>query len=161
MGYIIDIVSIPARHLVVAKFTVSNTAEIGQRMAQAFGAVMRYAGEHRIDIEGPAIGHYTKTGGGFDVAAGFVVQEPVVGDGTIVGMELPAAEVATTTHIGSYEGLTRVYEALVDWADREERSLDESVSWEEYWSGPEVPESEHRTVVCWPLQRVGAGSADR
>jgi effector-binding domain-containing protein len=161
MVYTIDIVSVPARHLAVEKFTVSRTAEIGPRMGPAFGAVMRYAGEHGIPVEGPAVGHYTKTGDGFDVAAGFVVREPFVGDGTVVGMELPAADVVTTTHIGSYEGLTRAYEALVDWADHEGRSLDERVAWEEYWSGPEVPESEHRTVVCWPLQRVSAGSADR
>ena len=24
--------------------------------------------------------------------------------------------------------------------------------WEEYWTGPETPMAEHRTVVHWPLK---------
>ena len=67
-------------------------------------------------------------------------------------MELPAGEVVTTTHIGPYERWTAAYEAIVSWADHEGMALDEVVAWEEYWSGPEVPESLHRTVICWPLQ---------
>ena len=158
MSYTIDIVSTPTRHLAVKKFSVATIADMASLMGQAFSAVARYAGEHGIPIEGPAIGHYTRTIDGFDVAAGFVVREPVVAEGDVVGMELPAVEIATTTHIGPYEALTGAYQALADWAGRQGRLLDEHVAWEEYWSGPEVPESEHRTVVCWPLQPVTVGS---
>lgn len=158
MSYTIDIVSAPPRHLAVKKFSVVTTADMGSHMGQAFGAVAQYAGEHGIPIEGPAIGHYTRTSEGFDVAAGFVVPQPIVSEGDIVGMDLPAVEIAMTTHIGPYEALTGAYQALADWAGRQGRLLDEHVAWEEYWSGPEVPESEHRTVVCWPLQPVAVGS---
>ena len=158
MSYTIDIVSAPTRHLAVKKFSVASTAEMASHMGQAFGAVAQYATERGIALEGPAIGHYTRTGDGFDVAAGFVVSQPIVSEGDIVGMDLPAVEVATTTHIGPYEGLTTAYQALADWAGRNGRLLDERVAWEEYWSGPEVPEPEHRTVVCWPLQPVAVGS---
>ena len=157
MTYTVDIVSSRERHLAVKRFTVATAADMAFHMGEAFGAVMRFAGEHGISIEGPAVGHYTKRGDGFDVAAGFVVRDPIIGDGDVAGMDLPATEIATTTHIGPYSGLTKAYEALVDWADREDRSLQDDVSWEEYWSGPEVPESEHRTVICWPLAPAAVG----
>lgn len=152
MDYTISIATAPERHLLVQRFSAASVADVGPGIAQAFRAVMQFAGARGISVEGPAVGHYTRHGTGFEVAAGFVVAEPVEGEGDITGFDLPCTEVATTTHIGPYTELTAAYEAIVRWADQEGQALDDVVAWEEYWSGPEVPESQHRTVVCWPLQ---------
>ena len=151
MKYEVDILEAPARHLAVTRFS-APPAEIGEQMGRAFGIVMSYAAAHGIHTEGPAVAYYVRKDGSFDVSAGFPVTNPMATDREVVPFDLPAREVARTTHIGGYERLMEAYRELHREVERRGRVLDEDVMWEEYWSGPEVPEAEHRTVVFWPLQ---------
>jgi effector-binding domain-containing protein len=87
----------------------------------------------------------------FDVAAGFYVESPIDGDGHVVPVELPAGDVARTTHIGPYADLPKAYEAVAARAKQDGRELATEM-WEEYYSPPETPPAETRTDVYWPLR---------
>jgi effector-binding domain-containing protein len=89
----------------------------------------------------------------FDVSAGFPVDSPIDGDGQVTGLEIPAGEVAFTTHMGAYAELSQAYEAVMAWMNANGReSSEECVMWEEYWSPPETPPEETRTDIYWPLK---------
>jgi effector-binding domain-containing protein len=141
-----------AKHAIAAVKFRGSIAELPQHMGAAFGDAMGYLMRNGIQPEGPAVAMYTPvTDGVFDVAAGFLVAAAIEGDGHVVPAELPAGEVATTLHVGSYESLTAAYAAVQAWMQREGREAGETM-WEEYLSGPEVPPEETRTIVYWPLK---------
>lgn len=150
MSYRVESRSQPRRDLAVVKFSAA-APEVAQRIGAAFGAVQAYLAKAGVQSEGPAIGVYTPGPERFEVAAGFVVQAAVPGDGNVMPSELPACEAAVTTHVGSYASLPAAYEAIQSWM-RENRREPSEVMWEEYWSGPKTPEEEARTVVVWPVK---------
>ena len=87
------------------------------------------------------------------MASGFVVPGPFEGEGEVVHLQLPETDVATTTHLGPYDSLGEAYDALRRQARTLGREVDEDgPMWEEYWTGPETPPEQTRTVVCWPVK---------
>lgn len=152
MPYQVHTINLNARHLAVRKFAGDLTT-IGQQMGEAFGAVMAYAGRAGVQVQGPAFAVYDMhPNGTFDVAAGFPVSAPVDGDGNVVPYELPACEAATTTHIGPYDALSDAYAAIEAWIKENSREPLSSIMWDEYWSGPEVPQDQARTEIFQPLK---------
>jgi effector-binding domain-containing protein len=159
MNYEIEVLAVPARTLAVTKFHVAkgDLPDMGATMGSAFGRVMHELSAIGATPVGPAVACYEPTGDGFDVAAGFPVTSPIVGEG-IMSMQLPSAEVAHTTHIGSYDELPKAYEALRAEVQARGRYLDDKAPmWEEYTTGPDQPPEQTRTEVYWPLA-PGAGA---
>ena len=151
MDYQLQIIQEPGRNLAVTRFK-AEISQIGEQMGAAFGAVMAYLGEHGVEVTGPAIAYYDMEPDGFTVSAGFVVTEQISGDGTVAPLRLPVTEVATTTHVGSYEDLPKAYDALKRGVRDLGREADDAAMWEEYWSPPEAPPEETRTIIFWPLK---------
>ncbi|MGZ4473945.1 MAG: GyrI-like domain-containing protein [Nocardioidaceae bacterium] len=150
MDYTVDIVREPGRDLAVTRFDAS-VAGIGAQLGAALGTVAQHLGRHGLAPSGPAVARYEPRPDGFAVAAGFVVGTPLVGDDEVVPLRLPTGEMATTTHVGAYADLSRAYDAIRSAMADKGRRLDESQMWEEYWSGPDTPPEQTRTVVLWPL----------
>jgi effector-binding domain-containing protein len=152
MAYDVQLVIAPERHLAVAEFDATE-AEMPQKIGAAFGAVAEYLGRNGMEMSGPAVARFTITDEGFDVSAGFEVASEIEGDGYVVPLDLPAGEVATVTHLGSYETLEAAYDALRAAVEGLGRELDDAAPmWEEYRSPPETPPEETKTVVFWPLK---------
>jgi len=63
-----------------------------------------------------------------------------------------AGEVATTTHLGSYEKVSEAYDAIAAAVALQGLALDETTMWEEYWSPPGTPDEQTKTVVYCPLK---------
>lgn len=145
----VEFVRTEVRHLAVVRFHAKLT-DFPQLMGPAFGTVAQYLVQAGIPIAGPAVAHYVMHGDDFDVSAGFEVAAPIPGDETVVPFELPATEVATLTHHGGYDSLPEAYDSLHAGAVAQGRMLQETTMWEEYWSPPETPAEEVRTVICWP-----------
>ena len=141
----------PGRRVAVVSYT-ARPEEIGAKAGESFATVAaRLAGGGAV-VTGPAVSCYTRGPQVFEVASGFVVAEDVdPGDG-VETFRLPQCEVATPTHVGPYEELGSAYEDLRDVVTARGRRLaEEGVMWEEYWSDPQTPPEQTRTVVCWPL----------
>lgn len=145
----VEFVRTAVRHLAVVQFH-AKLEEFPQMMGPAFAKVAEYLVRAEVPIAGPAVAHYVMHGEDFDVSAGFEVASPVPGDGMVVPFELPATEVAMLTHMGGYDTLADAYEALHMGAVERGRVLQESTMWEEYWSPPETPPEETKTIICWP-----------
>lgn len=145
MTYDVRIITTPERHLAVVR-TTTTFAEIPNLMRAAFERVAAHLGPLGLLGDGPAAAKYADmdpAGGRVTVSAGFVVPRPIAGDGDVVPDVLPAAEVATATHLGAYAMALHG------------RELDESTMWEEYWSPPGTPDAETKTVVYCPLKAAG------
>ncbi|HLG10574.1 MAG TPA: GyrI-like domain-containing protein [Dehalococcoidia bacterium] len=69
-----------------------------------------------------------------------------------VRADLPAGEVAKTTHVGPYAAPPQAYEAIQAWMRREGREPANHVMWEEYVTGPETPPAQTSSIVYWPLK---------
>jgi effector-binding domain-containing protein len=150
MAYQIEMKKQLRRDVAVVKFS-AKAPEIAQRIGAAFGAVHAYLSRTGVPMQGPAVARYTPGPERFDVAAGFIVPSPIQGDGNVVPAELPECEAAVTTHIGPYSELPSAYSAIQPWFEANGREPAEFM-WEEYWSGPETPPEQTRTVVVWPVK---------
>jgi effector-binding domain-containing protein len=150
MAHEIKVVNEPRRLTAETRFE-GRPEDFPPKFQQAFGQVAGYLGARGVPFDGPAFAWYhPRPDGSFEVRAGFYVgREFAPADGVAFG-ELPQAEAAVTTHIGSYESLHEAYEDIQRWAGESGRLLGE-VMWEEYLDGPEVPPEKTRTRVVWPL----------
>ena len=155
MDYDVKIMNEPGRHLAVTRFT-AEPEQIAVRMGPAFGTVMSYLDRHGLRPSGPAVGHYDIADDHFEVAAGFVVAAPIEAEDEVEPLTLPAGEVLSTLHVGSYNELPKAYEALQAEATRLGREIDRSVMWEEYLTGPDTPERLQCTLVTWPVKNLTA-----
>ncbi|RXZ39659.1 GyrI-like domain-containing protein [Agromyces binzhouensis] len=153
MGHDVRIAQVPRRDLAVVRAR-TTFAEIPAFMPTAFERVAAVLGSRGLLGDGPAVGYYTgmdPATGSVTVSAGFVVDSPITAEGDVVPDELPAVEVATTTHLGPYDRVSEAYDAIAAAMALHGRELDESTMWEEYWSPPGTPDDEIRTVVSCPL----------
>lgn len=155
MDYDVRIMEEPGRHLAVTRFR-AEPEQIAARIGPAFGTVMAYLDRHGLRPSGPAVGYYDIAGERFDVAAGFVVPAAIEAEVDVEPLTLPAGEVLSTLHVGSYAELPKAYDALQTEATRLGRELDRSVMWEEYLTGPDTPERLQCTLVTWPVQHATA-----
>ncbi|WP_136709668.1 GyrI-like domain-containing protein [Agromyces sp. H66] len=154
MAYEVRIIQQPRQDLAVVRKR-TTFGEIPTFMGSAFEKVAAYLGPKGLLGPHPAIGRYTEmdmTSGEVVVAAGFVVPQPVEGEGDIVPDETPASEVATTTHLGTYATVSEAYDAIAKAMAVQGRELDETTMWEEYWSPPGTPDDQTKTVVYCPLK---------
>lgn len=157
MTHDVSITTVPERHLAAVR-TSTTFAEIPMFMGSAFERVAAHLGPLGLLGDGPAAAKYgdmDPATGRVTVSAGFVVPQPIEGDGTVVADVLPAGEVATTTHLGPYSAVSEAYDAIAAAMALHGRELDESTMWEEYWSPPGTPDDQTRTVVFCPLRPAG------
>jgi effector-binding domain-containing protein len=155
MQHRVDIITVPARSFAAVRSSVTDVTDIERVMMSSFGTVEAAAARAGRTIAGPAVALYTQTPEGFEVDAGF----PLAGEGVpddddaVVAVDLPGAEVMTTSHLGAYDTLPEAYEALRAGAVALGRELDEGAPmWEEYVSPPSAPPENTRTNVFWPVK---------
>jgi effector-binding domain-containing protein len=139
------------RRLAVVHYE-ARAEDIGSKSAEAFRRVAVHLARVGVPITGPAVSVFEADEDAFSVTSGFVVESDVETGEGVEPFRLPEVEVATTTHVGPYEELVKAYEALGRGAKARGRRVDDTgPMWEEYWSGPETPPAERRTVVYRPL----------
>jgi effector-binding domain-containing protein len=154
MSDTIEITTVPNRLLAVTRLHVASgeVDAMGDHLAAAFGRVIAHLERVGARTEGPAVATYQRAGDGFDVAAGFPVEETFEPSDDVDQLVLAAGEVGHVTHIGPYEDLPAAYDALRGRIETQGRTLDEiGPMWEEYWSAPETPPEQTRTEVFWKL----------
>jgi effector-binding domain-containing protein len=141
----------PARQLAVTRFT-TRPHEVDVHMAKAFGTVYGYLGRHRIEPIGAPIGCYRMVDDHtWEVRVGCEVAAPIADGEGMESFLLPARHTLTTVHVGPYDELPKAYDALETRAHELGVELDPGTMWEQYLSGPDVPDAEQHTVVHWPV----------
>jgi effector-binding domain-containing protein len=154
MTHEVEIVRTPARTAAVVRFHVphDDLPGIGEQMEGAFATAMNLLAEAHVIPTGPAVAVYTPQGDGFDVATGFHVAPEFLAPAGLERLDLPAVDVAHTTHLGSYAELRAAYVDVETEAARAGRPVVwGSPMWEEYWSEPGTPDAETRTEIYWPV----------
>ncbi len=119
----------------------------------AFGEVMAAVNAQRLAVVGPPFGRYHVLETGFEVEAGFPTSRPVEPVGRVTPSTLPGGEVATTMHVGSYDGVAAAYTAVRQWLEAHDL-VPSGDPWETYLDGPEVPQP--RTIVSFPCAQSQA-----
>ena len=139
------------RRLAVVHYE-ARREDIASKAGEAFRRVAVHLARVGVPIAGPAVSVFEANEDAFFVTSGFVVEREFEPGEGVEPFRLPEVEVAATSHVGPYEELDKAYEALGRGATARGRRVDDTgPMWEEYWSGPETPPAETRTVVFRPL----------
>ena len=129
------------------------TADLGRDevpgfLARAYGQLFADLGSRGGSPAGPPFARYRIDGDTFHVTAGVPVAAVPAG---IQSAELPGGTVATTVHVGSYEGLPEAFHAVIEWIGANGYRIS-SEPWESYLDDPSVPAP--RTEVCFPVSQA-------
>jgi AraC family transcriptional regulator len=128
--------------------------QIAQALGELLPAVYGHAMKHGIPMAGPPFCRYENwTQGGVTLEAGLPIAAAAEGEGDIVAGTLAGGPVATTIHIGPYDGLPKAHAALERWfADN---GLEPAgAPWESYLTDPgEVPDpAQWQTAIIRPIR---------
>lgn len=148
MTYEVVVQSVPAQVAAVVSARVPGDG-IADFLGGVFAEVLQVAQAQGAAPIGPPFARYAVAEQEFEVTAGFPVSSPITASGRVVPNVLPAGDIATAVHRGSYEQIPEAFHAVIEWIERNGREI-VSDPWESYLDGPEVQEP--RTVVCFPLK---------
>lgn len=107
--------------------------------AQHYGAIYNLVQKHGMEASDPPCAFYysiDETKKETDMAAAVPVKEPVTAIENFQKTTLPASEVISTTHYGSYENMKPAYDAMEKYLG--ENGLQKELVIEEYFSDPAV-----------------------
>lgn len=101
----------------------------------------------------PVAIYHTFTEEGVDVEVGIPVSHPVPGEGEIRASELPGGSVACTLHVGSYDDLAAVHDAVYGWT-REHGHEVAGPPREAFLTNPAdvADPAQNQTEVAWPVR---------
>jgi effector-binding domain-containing protein len=101
----------------------------------------------------PVAIYHSFTEEGVDVEVGVPVSHPVSGEGDIKASELPGGSVACTLHVGPYDDLSAVHDAVYNWT-REHGHEVVGPPREAYLTNPRDIQdpAQHQTEVAWPVR---------
>ncbi len=121
-------------------------ADISSVMGEAFGRVFGYMARAGATPAGPPLAvyhHFDEESVDFEIGVPVMApiqEEPGSGDPSahpVHNFELPGGMVATTLHIGPYDGLETVWAAITGWAQDHGHETTDLACWESYLTDPE------------------------
>jgi len=126
--------------------------QLGEFFMDAFPKVFQYVMPNG-GPGGPPFGRYPEWGEtDCIVEGGVITTSPLPSEGEIISGTIGGGKVVCATHIGPYEGLREAWAGL--WKYVEDNGLKSAGPvFEMYMNSPgEVPESELRTDMYWPVE---------
>ena len=128
--------------------------DVPARFRPLLDQVYAAAKQHAIALDGQNVFVY-RTGTALlaDVEFGVGVAGPFAPVGRVTCSQVPAGEVATTTHWGDYAALGAAHDAVVGWCRANGHAL-AGVAWEVYGHWSDDP-AKRRTDVFHLLQEAG------
>jgi effector-binding domain-containing protein len=131
-------------------------ADIGPWIGPTYEAVATFLAAHGSFPAGPPFARYHRVGEEkFEVAAGFPVLTPIVGDGDVHPLTLPGGTAASTVHVGPYDAMEPAYRAIFEWITTHHAGAGGD-PWEIYLSDPaaEPDPATWRTEIVQPYHLV-------
>lgn len=137
-----------------------NVRALPELIGQGFGALGAYIAEKSgVIIDAPYVAFY---GMGDDakldeddmtIEITFPLQTAISGTDRFVCSERPSTIAAQATYKGAYDdGMVATYKMMIRWI-QEHGGILTGLAFESYQSGPDVPETEHVTVITIPFRR--------
>ena len=147
----IEVKDVAAQKALTIKVTVPSSA-IGQKMGELYGKLFGHLGASGIQPAGaPFAVYYTyDPNGNSEFEVGVPVNASTPGTDEIKFKEYPAMKVISTLHVGSYDKVGPVYEALKKYAtDNKIETL--PGSWEIYMTDPsqESDPAKYQTLIYY------------
>lgn len=125
--------------------------EVASFLGSAFPALFGALSEAGLNPSGPPLARYHVTTDQFEVTAGVPFSGSLDAQPPMAVEVVSACTLATTVHVGSYDGLPQAFHAVIEWTEANGCTI-VADPWESYLDGPEV---EHpRTKVCFPVVRA-------
>lgn len=127
--------------------------ELAKAIGEAVGIVYMHAQQAGAALAGHPFTRYFSAGPGLlDVAIGFRLAAPALGNGQVEAGHLPAGLAVVAVHGGPYDQLQETYSAIERWME-EQRLRPADAPWEWYVTDPaEHPDpKDWRTEVYWPV----------
>lgn len=150
----VEVKDIEASKVLAIKATVPS-AEVGQKIGELLPKLAQYAGGKGIQMAGPPYSKYYSWDpqGDTEMEVGIPVAAEAEGEGEIEYVEIPAMKVATALHIGTYESIGTVYEAIQKYIDKKGLKVTGAV-WEAYLTDPgiETDPNKYKTQVYYPVE---------
>lgn len=139
--------------LVIEKQAEMNT--FGQYIGEGFrkiGSYLDELGEIPADIPFVVYPAYEEmTEKNIRMIIGFYTNKPLPPKEDIQSIVIPKRKIVVCLHKGTYNEMANLYNELAEWI--KEKSYEPSgTSIEHYYTGPEVPESEHVTRIVMPVE---------
>ena len=132
---------------------------IPRKIGEFLGAVGAHLRAHGGRMAGPPFTRYHGISeDSVELEAGAPVDPELPGEGRVRPGHTPAGEVATTVHVGPYEGLPEAGAALLAWCESHGRQP-AGPNWEFYVTDPgdQKDPTRWRTEVQTPLEPAGSG----
>lgn len=150
----IDIKEITSQKAVVIKSIVQSST-VGQKMGELYGKLFSYLGSNSIQPSGAPFAVYYSydPNGNTEFEVGVPVTASVKGNDEIKFKEYPAMKVISTLHVGPYENVGPVYEALKKYAT-DNKLETQQVSWEVYITDPskETDPNKYQTLIYFVIK---------
>lgn len=156
MSKLIDIMLLqqPKQYALIIE-NQSDMTSFGPLVGAGFhkiGAYLDELGEITSDVpfgEYPAYEQMTEDNVTFNT--GFYTAKHLPGKNEIKSIIIPERKVIACLHKGTYEELAGLYNEMAEWI-KTKGYEPSGTSIEHYYTGPEVPETEHITRVIMPLK---------
>ena len=152
MDYKFEVSEQPAQPVLSIR-TVTSVEKLPDELGQAYHAIIAYLeqiGEKPADAA--FAGYYNMDMENLDVEMGFTVPRPLPGKGEIKAGEIPAGKQVSYLFKGPYKEMELVYNAMMQWIERNGHTPT-GTAYEFYYNSPEeVPESELLTKIVFPLK---------
>lgn len=146
-----EYIDFPGMRTVVVRFRDHPMSEMRHAMDQAFGALGQAIHQGLFVPAGPAFSrHESRPTDTATFETGFPVDEPLsepitVGEVKIIPSELPACDLATTKHVGPYDGLPQSWQSFMEQLDADGK-IPLMPLWEAYETQP-GPDVDPQTLV--------------
>jgi effector-binding domain-containing protein len=149
MTYVIGVKSVPEQPILVIRER-TRREDLSLTIGRLLDGVYEFARQELPRGVGLNVVQYFDWGAEFVIEVGVIVPIGTPGAGNIRLSATPAGRVATTTHWGTYDGLTAAHSALLAWC-REHDLEPTGRNWEIYGHWNEDP-AERRTDIFHQLK---------
>jgi effector-binding domain-containing protein len=150
----IEVKEVASQKAVVIGTTALSSA-VGQKMGELYGKLFSYLGTNNTQPSGAPFAVYYSydPNGNTEFEVGVPVTAAVKGNDEIKFREYPAMKVISTLHVGPYENVAPVYEALKKYAT-DNKLETQPVSWEVYITDPskETDPNKYQTFVYFVIK---------
>ena len=149
--YQIEVKELP-RQPIVSIRQETTPRGLGAAFRELLPVLYAYLEDRGVRAAGPSFGiFHAYEADRVEVQAGFPVPEPLEGEGRVEAGELPGGRAAVAVHVGPYDTIGAVHDALERFVG--ERGGSGGPPREVYWTGPgqESDPARWRTEVVYPL----------